>query len=177
LLFAPLFTAYALYRYLYPEMFVAASRHLDVTLGTVNTLVLITSSLTVAMAVHFARVGKNKMVIVMIALSLLAGFAFLGIKGVEYAHKFHEGALPGKYYALKDLPDPSANMFFTIYFLATGVHAFHVVIGMGVLVWVAIRAAQNRISPEYYVPAELGGMYWHLVDLVWIFLYPLLYLI
>lgn len=177
LLFAPLFTAYTLYRFLYPAAFQAASHHLDITMGTVNTLILITSSLTVAMAVHFAKVGKNKMVVAMIAISLLAGFAFLGIKSVEYAHKFHEGALPGKYYALEAIKDPGASMFFAIYFLATGVHALHVIIGMSVLVWIGFRAWRNTISPEYYVPVELGGMYWHLVDLVWIFLYPLLYLI
>ncbi len=177
LLFGPLFTAYALYRFLYPAAFQAASHHLDIAYGTINTLILITSSLTVAMAVHFAKVGKNKRVVAMIVLSLLAGFAFLGIKSVEYAHKFHEGALPGKYYALEAVKEPGASLFFAIYFLATGVHALHVIIGMSVLVWIGWRAARNTISPEYYVPVELGGMYWHLVDLIWIFLYPLLYLI
>lgn len=177
LLFGPLFTAYALYRYLYPEAFQLASRHLDITFGTVNTLILITSSLTVAMAVHFAKVGKNKLVVAMIAISLALALGFLGIKSVEYAHKFHEHALPGKYYGLKEITAPGANLFFAIYFLATGIHAIHVVIGMSVLAWIGWRAAKNTISPEYYVPVELGGMYWHLVDLVWIFLYPLLYLI
>jgi cytochrome c oxidase subunit 3 len=177
LLFAGLFLAYTLYRYLYPETFQAASRHLDVVLGTTNTVVLISSSLTVALALHAARLGKSRQAAVLLFVSLLAGFIFLGIKGVEYSHKFHEGALPGRYYSFHEVQGPGASMFFTIYFFLTGLHAFHVVIGMGVLLWVAIRAWRNEFTPAYHVPVELGGLYWHLVDLVWIFLYPLLYLI
>jgi cytochrome c oxidase subunit III len=177
LLFAGLFLAYALYRFLFPETFAAASRHLDLTLGTVNTVVLITSSFTVAMSIHYVRVNKQKLAALMLALSILAGFIFLGVKAVEYAHKFHEGALPGKYYAYAALPTDGGPIFFTVYFLATGLHALHVVIGMSVLGWALFHTMRGRFSSEYYHPVELSGLYWHLVDLVWIFLYPLLYLI
>jgi cytochrome c oxidase subunit 3 len=177
LLFAGLFLAYSLYRFLYPETFQAASKHLDVVLGTTNTVVLITSSLTVALALHAARLGKSRQAALLIFVSVLAGIAFLVIKGFEYSHKFHEGALPGKYYSMASLQAPGASMFFTVYFLLTGLHALHVVIGMAVLIWVGVRAWRNEFTSLYHVPVELGGLYWHLVDLVWIFLYPLLYLI
>ena len=177
LLFAGLFTAYAVYRSLYPETFREASRHLDVALGTLNTVILLTSSLTVAMSVFYAREGKNKKVLLMIVLSILCGLAFLGIKGLEYAHKFEEGALPGKFYHYAEVKGPAASMFYSLYFLTTGLHGLHVVIGLSVLAWVGVRAWKNEFTPTHHIAVELGGMYWHLVDLVWIFLYPLLYLI
>ncbi|ADO74538.1 cytochrome c oxidase subunit 3 family protein [Stigmatella aurantiaca] len=178
LLFAGLFACYACYRFLYPEAFAEASRHLDLTLGTVNTVVLITSSLTAALAVHYAKEGKNNMVALMVALTLLMALGFLVIKGFEYSHKFHEGTLPGKHYSYQGLQLPGAPMYFTIYFLSTGLHAFHVTIGMGVLAWMGIRAiTQKNFGPNNYTGVELASMYWHLVDLVWIFLFPMLYLV
>src|SRR5262249_24122159 len=114
-------------------------------------------------------------------------FGFLVIKFFEYRHKFHIGALPGSHYFLtaesSGLPAnkvphmPGGILYFTIYFLATGLHAFHVMVGMGVLTWLLIRALKNEFATNYYVPVELGGIYWHLVDLIWIFLFPFLYLI
>ncbi len=177
LLFAGLFTGYTVYRYLYPETFHRASRFLDVYLGTANTIVLITSSFTVAMAVYFAKSGRNRLVALMLLLSFAMGAAFLSVKGFEYAHKFQEGALPGKFYSMKELTLPGAPMFFTVYFLTTGLHAFHVIVGMSILMWVAIRALRDEFTPKHYTAVELGGLYWHLVDLIWIFLYPLLYLV
>lgn len=177
LLFAGLFLAYAVYRYMYPQTFALASRHLDLTMGTINTVVLITSSLTVALSIHFVRVGKNRAALSMLVITLLCAVGFLVIKYFEYAHKFHEGTLPGKYYTYEGLQTEGAPMFFAVYFLATALHALHVIIGMSVLAWVTYWVAKGRFSPAYYTPVELGGLYWHLVDLVWIFLYPLLYLI
>jgi cytochrome c oxidase subunit 3 len=177
LLFAGLFLAYSVYRYIYPQTFALASRHLDLTLGTVNTLVLITSSLTVALAIHFVRVGLNRTALLMLGATILFALAFLVIKYFEYSHKFHEGTLPGRFYTYEGLRTEGAPMFFSVYFLATGLHGFHVVVGMCVLLWVAFHVARGRFSPRYYTPVELGGLYWHLVDLIWIFLYPLLYLI
>jgi cytochrome c oxidase subunit III len=177
LLFAGLFIAYSVYRYIYPQTFALASRHLDLSMGTINTVVLISSSLTVALAIHFVRVGKNKVAVGMLLFTIACALAFLVVKYFEYAHKFHEGTLPGKFYTFQGLQTDGAPTFFAVYFLATGLHAFHVIVGMCVLTWVLKGVIQGRYSPRYYTPVELGGLYWHLVDLIWIFLYPLLYLI
>lgn len=179
LLFAGLFVCYANYRFVFPDGFAAASRHLNLTLGTVNTLVLITSSFTAAMAVHYAKEAKNRMVVVMFILTILMALGFLVIKYFEYSHKIHAGQLPGPYFTD---PEPSLQvagvpMYFTIYFLSTGLHGFHVIIGMIVLAWVGFKANRNEFSARNYTAVELGSMYWHLVDLVWIFLFPMLYLI
>lgn len=178
LLFAGLFLGYSVYRHFYHDTFHLASRTLDITLGTLNTLVLITSSLTVALAYYAAKNGKNKLCSWMLIVTIVFALAFLVIKAFEYEHKFHVGALPGKWYHFEELGDrPGANLYFTIYFLTTGLHALHVIIGMSVLIWVLLRVWKGHFSPSYYVPVELGALYWHLVDLVWIFLFPLLYLI
>jgi cytochrome c oxidase subunit 3 len=177
LLFAGLFTGYAVYRFQFPEAFAECSRHLELTLGTVNTLVLITSSLTVALAIHYARTDRRRAAAICLVITLLFALTFLGIKAVEYAAHFHERSLPGKYYAYEAVKIPGAAMFFSVYFLMTGLHGLHVIAGMSVLSWILRRTLQGRYSSKYYTGLELGGLYWHLVDLVWIFLYPLLYLI
>ncbi len=179
LLFAGLFVIYANYRFMFPDAFAAASRHLDLTMGTINTLVLITSSYTAAMAVHYAKHAENKKVVVMFVLTIAMALGFLVIKYFEYAHKFHEGTLAGPYFTSTDptLQLPGVPMYFSIYFLSTGLHAFHVIVGMIVLGWVAAKAMRNQFSGRDYTAVELGSMYWHLVDLVWIFLFPMLYLI
>jgi cytochrome c oxidase subunit 3 len=177
LLFAGLFTGYAVYRFEFPLAFAEASRHLNLTAGTVNTVVLITSSFTVALAIHFARTDRRQAAAVCLVLTILMALAFLGIKAIEYTEHFHERALPGKFYAFKEVTIPGAAMFYSLYFLMTGLHGLHVVIGMSVLMWILWRTLQGRYSSRYYTGLELGGLYWHLVDLIWIFLYPLLYLI
>jgi cytochrome c oxidase subunit 3 len=177
LLFAGLFTGYAIYRYQFPLAFTECSRHLDVKLGTLNTIVLITSSFTVALGIHFARTDKQRAAAVCVTLTILFALGFLGIKAIEYTAHFHEHALPGKYYAFEEVKIPGAAMFYTMYFLMTGLHGIHVVAGMSVLIWLLWRTLQGRYSSKYYTGLEMGGLYWHLVDLVWIFLYPLLYLI
>jgi len=177
LLFAGLFTGYSVYRFQFPEAFAECSRHLELTLGTVNTVVLITSSLTVALAIHFARTDSPRAAAFCLVLTLLLALGFLGIKAVEYSEHFRERSLPGKYYAFEAVKTPGAAMFFTLYFIMTGIHGLHVIAGMLVLSWILRRTLQGRYSSRYYTGLELGGLYWHLVDLVWIFLYPLLYLI
>ncbi len=177
LLFTALFTGYALYRYLFSETFHQASKYIETSIGLTNTLVLITSSLTVALGLHAARQGQGRRTAVFLAVTLVFGAAFMVLKGFEYYHHFATGQLPGRYYAFADLAAPGAAMFFTVYFLMTGLHGLHVLVGMGVLGWLAGRAWRGDFSPGYHTPVELGGLYWHLVDLIWIFLFPLLYLI
>jgi cytochrome c oxidase subunit 3 len=178
LLFAGLFLGYAVYRHFYHDTFKVASHHLNLVMGTVNTVVLITSSFTVAMAYYSVKKGNNKAAIGLLVFTILCALTFLCIKAFEYNHKFEEGALPGKWFHFEEMKGmPGANMFFTVYFLATGLHAFHVIVGMAILIWVTARLVRGDFDREYYIPVELGGLYWHLVDLVWIFLFPLLYLI
>lgn len=184
LFFGGLFLLYAVYRGQQPAMFAAASRHLDITLGTVNTAVLLTSSLTVALAVHAAQQGRAKRVAALLGVTIALAGAFLVIKGFEYAHKVHDGLVPG---ALFDPPaeapfGPEAELFFTLYFVMTGLHAVHVIVGMALLgvatavVWRRDRRG-DRVAPRRANLVEMAGLYWHFVDLVWIYLFPLLYLI
>jgi cytochrome c oxidase subunit 3 len=175
--FAGMFTVYVAYRSLYPEAFAHASHHLDVLLGTINTTVLITSSLTMALAVHSAQLGRRRPLLVFLLLTMALGSTFLVIKGFEYAHKFHEGLVPGPWFSYHG-PDAGAQqLFLSIYFALTGVHAAHMVIGLGVLSVIVWQARRGRYGSSYYTPVELSGLYWHFVDIVWIFLFPLLYLI
>jgi cytochrome c oxidase subunit III len=177
LLFGGLFAAYSVYRFLYADTFALASRHLSVVAGTVNTVVLITSSLTVALAFHYAHHGRGKAAALSLLITLGFAVAFLCIKAWEWTHDFHEGLLPGRYFSSQELQAVGAPMFFTIYFLLTGLHGLHVVVGMCVLTYVMVQAWRGVYDTGYTTTVELGGMYWHLVDLIWIFLYPLLYLI
>lgn len=177
ILFSGLFISYGYYHSVFSHTFELASRHLDVVIGTVNTLVLITSSLTVAMSIHFAQHARRRATVASLLVSIAFAAVFLVLKGVEYGHKFHEGALPGHAYHFDELRAPGASLFYTLYFLLTGLHAIHVVIGMAVLGWLAWKAGRGDFDGAWNTPLELGGMYWHLVDIIWIFLYPLLYLI
>ena len=175
--FAGMFTAYVVYRSLYPHAFAHASHHLNVVLGCINTVVLITSSLTMALSVHAAQVGRRGMLVVCLLLTMALGATFLGVKGYEYWHKWHEHLVPGPHFAFHG-PDPTnAQLFFSLYFAMTGLHALHMIIGVGLLGVLTVRGAQGMFNRFYYTPVELSGLYWHFVDLVWIFLFPLLYLL
>lgn len=245
LLFGGLFCAYSVYRANHPEVFMYAHQYLDKVLGGVNTLVLISSSLTMAWAVRCAQCGKRTGLIVNLVLTLLFASCFLSIKYVEYRHKWKEGLLwgqrfdpksapgehrfdgearlgqapvtrvaataaasqpspgglqidkskiapaaegpsglavqpwtvrPAEHHAVKDRPS-NVQIFFGVYFTMTGLHALHVLAGMAVIVWLLIRSIKGRFHAEYFTPVDLGGLYWHLVDLIWIYLFPLLYLI
>jgi cytochrome c oxidase subunit III len=177
LLFAGLFLGYTVYRYFYHPAFHAASRELSLLLGGTNTVVLITSSFFVALGYHAIKENKRRECVMWLAITILCAAIFLVIKYFEYAHKFHEGQLPGRYYTFEGIKSPGANIFYAVYFLATGLHAFHVIVGASILAWLMRRVQKGKYSSEHYVPVELGALYWHLVDLVWIFLFPLLYLI
>lgn len=181
LFFGGLFAAYLVYRTWYPDEFGVASEELDIFWGTFNTAVLIGSSLTMALAVHAAQLGSRKATFVFIVLTMILGATFLGVKAVEYAHKFEEHFVPGAGFNLEHfatLKHPqAAEIFFSLYFVMTGLHALHMVIGLGVMAVLAWLAWRGHFSPEYHSPVEIGGLYWHFVDIVWIFLFPLLYLI
>jgi cytochrome c oxidase subunit 3 len=175
--FGGLFLAYLVYRNLFHEGFAEASHHLSITLGAVNTAVLICSSLTMAMAVRGAQIGNRKALISFLILTMLLGCVFLGIKVVEYHDKFVHHLVPGAAFRFEGQQARHAELFYSLYFAMTGLHALHMVIGVGVLSGLLFFAARGRYSPEYYSPVELSGLYWHFVDIIWIFLFPLLYLI
>ena len=177
LFFGGLFATYAVYRSWYPDAFAVASHELDVTLGAINTVVLITSSLTMALAVHAAQLGQRKLLMVFLVLTMILGAAFLGIKCIEYYHKFVEHHVPGPSFEFEPLHARHAQIFFSLYFVMTGLHAAHMVIGIGIMLVMLWLAWRGTITSEYYSPIEISGLYWHFVDIVWIFLFPLLSLI
>lgn len=255
LFFAGLFCAYTVYRSMHPEVFVYAHYFLDTKLGAVNTCVLLISSLTAAWAVRNAQLAEKKMLMINIVVTIACAFTFMGVKYVEYSHKYHDGLLPGKNFQPKEqiweletfrhkhpeaaeyaeklakldekkheapaagaaaaTPeghseeklerpteeelepliaaglvgprslDPSAHIsrprmahvFFGIYFFMTGLHGFHVLIGIGIWVWMLLKASKGHFGPTYFGPIDFTALYWHLVDLIWIYLFPLLYLI
>jgi cytochrome c oxidase subunit 3 len=175
--FGGLFLAYLVYRTAHLQAFEIGSEHMEFWIGTINTVVLLCSSLLVALSVHAVQVGKAKLCAILLLIAALCGVAFLGLKGIEYYKHFVEGSVPGAYWHL-DVPDANdVQMFFYIYFVMTGLHALHVTIGIGLLATIAWFAWQGRYTPEYHNPVHVSGLYWHFVDIVWIFLYPLLYLI
>jgi cytochrome c oxidase subunit 3 len=176
LFFGGLFLVYTVYRFAYPTAFAQASHHLDVALGAINKVVLIGSSLTMALAVHGAQLGQRRTQTLFLILTIVLGSIFLGIKTVEYGHKFHEHLVPGPHFLFEG-DARHAQIFFSLYFVMTGLHALHMIIGiviLGVLTW---RASRGAYDSAYYSPVELTGLYWHFVDIIWIFLFPLLYLI
>lgn len=196
LLFSGLFLAYAAFRTTHAEMFKVVHQLLDWKLGALNTMVLIFSSLTMALAVRSAQLSKQGQTVGYLALTLLCGAAFLVVKYFEYSHKFHLGTLPGggeqglwkpDYAALavehgavfveKLKAVDSPHLFIGIYFLMTGLHGVHVLIGMLAIAWVLLRSMRGDFGSKYYFPVENVGLYWHLVDLIWIYLFPLLYLV
>ncbi|MFT3769858.1 MAG: cytochrome c oxidase subunit 3 family protein [Minicystis sp.] len=177
LFFGGLFCAFAVFRSWYYDSFVEAHHHLDKVMGATNTVVLISSSFTMALGVRGAQQGKKSFTSVMLGLTLAFAATFLVIKYFEYSHKFHEGLLPGGLFHAEGFHSAHPGMFFAVYFMMTGIHGLHIVIGMGLILWILIRNNRGEFSGKYYAPVEGVGLYWHLVDLVWIYLFPLLYLI
>jgi cytochrome c oxidase subunit III len=185
-------TAYGVARYRAFDAFLYGSERLNLTLGTINTAVLLTSSLTMALAVYAAQTGRRTL-LTWLALTLLLGGAFLGIKAVEWYQDYTEGLVPSirwdpalwqEGHESSASPGGAASvnpheveMFFVAYFCLTGLHALHMLIGAGILIFLMVQAARHRYSPRYFTPVEVAGLYWHFVDIVWIFLFPLLYLI
>jgi cytochrome c oxidase subunit III len=185
--FGGLFCAYLVYRQWYFGDFAAASKSINMRLGATNTAVLICSSLTVVLAVWAAQTARRSLLIGSLAITMLLGLTFLGIKGIEYRDKFVEHHVPGASFSFENEPIPGhpgqyanarhAQMFFSLYFVMTGLHALHMIIGLGIFLWLLIMAWKGRFTPEWHTPVEIGGLYWHFVDIVWIYLFPLLYLI
>jgi cytochrome c oxidase subunit 3 len=177
--FGGAFTAYIIYRNTpgVSEAFVAASNTLNVKLGLINTIVLICSSLTMALAVYYAQTGVRKTQVIFLVLTILLGTVFLVIKAFEYADKFEHHHIPGKTFEFAAPHQYHAQIFFTMYFALTGLHALHMIIGIVILLVITRMAWKGRFSPEWHAPVELFGLYWHFVDIVWIFLFPLLYLL
>ncbi|HVW03537.1 MAG TPA: cytochrome c oxidase subunit 3 family protein [Vicinamibacterales bacterium] len=175
--FGGMFMAYIVYRITYPEAWVLGSHHLNVGLGALNTGVLICSSLTMALAVRSAQVSSRKGQIVNLILTIVFGATFLVVKFFEYKEKFEHHLVPGPHFDMT-LPDAGQQqLFFSLYFMLTGVHAAHMIVGIGLMLVILTMAIRGRFSSEYYTPVEISGLYWHFVDIVWIFLFPLLYLL
>jgi len=182
LFFGGLFATYTVYRVLYPGVFAAASHHLDVGLGAFNTAVLICSSLTMALAVHAAALGRRKQIVAWLLLTVLLGGVFLGVKVVEYREKWDHHLVPGARFSAHELhlqgdAANQAQIYYSLYFAMTGLHALHMIIGIPIILGLALFAWKGRYGPEWSTPVELTGLYWHFVDIVWIFLFPFLYLI
>ncbi len=174
LFFGGLITGYVMMRASYPWAFAEASRHLEVVAGTLMTLILLGSSLTVALGVHFAQTGQRVKLMIMLALTLILGVAFLYLKGSEYYHKYEDHLIPGAGFSWQGPERRPAELFIFDYFAMTGLHAVHMLIGIGIFSTLLIMAWCGRIK-NYTV--EIAGLYWHFVDIVWIFLFPLLYLV
>lgn len=216
MLFGGIFMAYIVYRWAFPEIWAAAATHLNTPLATLNTVVLLVSSLTVALAVHAAENGKTRKLVALLVVTMVLGVTFIGIKAFEYAEKFshcagysdpiswltgaehahesHECLVPGRAFLYPEehatghaegAPIPPTTpgaatpyqLFYFLYFCATGLHAIHMFIGLGVVGTLTVMAARGKFGPEYYTPIEIGGLYWHLIDIVWVFLFPLFYLV
>lgn len=179
LFFSPLFVCYLLFKFQYFASFHAAAHHLDWVLGAVNTVILLISSFTMARAVSAAQRGNRDALSENLFWTILCAFGFLIVKYLEYSHKIHDGLLPGQFFSNAELlaQAPQAPLFFTLYFAMTGLHGLHVGIGIGVLIWLYVRSRKGHFGTNYYTPVEMTGLYWHLVDLVWIYLFPLLYLV
>jgi cytochrome c oxidase subunit 3 len=182
--FGGLFVTYVVFRTQYPSAFHEGAMQLDSVLGGVNTIVLICSSLTMAMGVHAASKGNRGGVAFWIILTMLFGSIFLGVKVVEYKEKWDHGFIPGIAdhgllinHETHQARPVGFGIYFALYFAMTGLHAIHMVIGMPILATLVINGLRGKYGPEYYTPVEMTGLYWHFVDIVWIFLFPLLYLI
>jgi cytochrome c oxidase subunit 3 len=177
MLFGGFFTAFGYFRALYPQGFVSASQLADFWLGAGNTAVLLISSLAMALAVHAAKTGRRRGVTIYLSLTILLGSAFLALKGVEYAHHIHDHLWPAAGFAYPDPPfQQAAQLFFYLYFAMTGLHALHMIGGIALMAVLIYFNQRKTFSAEYHTPVELAGLYWHFVDIVWIFLFPLFYL-
>jgi len=176
--FGGMFAAYTVYRRAYSDAFAVASASLNVAIGAINTAVLLVSSFTMVMAVRAAQLGQRRTLILFLVATLIFGGVFLGVKAYEWNEKFEQHHVPGPSFHLDGVPQQGhAQLFFSLYFAMTGLHALHMVIGVGLLSWLVWMAYKGRFTAEYNTPVDIAGLYWHFVDIIWIFLFPLLYLI
>lgn len=189
LMFGGLFVGYVIFHHIYPEVFRVGSKFTDWRMGAANTVVLLTSSLTMALGIYYNQLKQKNKAFWMLAITVVCGCIFMLIKYLEYSHKFHLGIAPGAWSHLnehgiaelhaKGVEEIPSNLalYFSFYFMMTGLHGIHVLIGMGLIIWVMVRTARGEFDASYYTPVEGVGLFWHLVDLVWIYLFPLLYLV
>lgn len=177
LFFGGLFTGFTVYRLRYPEGFIEGAHHMKFWIGAFNTGVLLCSSLTVALSVYSAHHGHRKALVGFLLATIALGLTFLGIKGVEYVLEYHEGLVPGIHWTYVSPLAPEVKLFMGFYFIMTAIHATHMIIGLGVFSVITWKAWRGFYSPDYYNPVEISGLYWHFVDVVWIFLFPVLYLL
>lgn len=177
LMFGGLFVGYIIFHGLYPEMFAEGAKHLSWKLGATNTIVLLVSSYTMAVGIHYAQTNQRAKSLWALGITLLCGFIFMAIKYVEYTHKFELGLAPGKFFEFGAAESSNLALYFSFYFLMTGLHGSHVLVGMGLIAWVMLRTKRGEFNSEFYTPVEGVGLFWHLVDLIWIYLFPLLYLV
>ncbi len=179
--FGGMFCAYLVYRVLYYKAWVQGSQTMNIRLGALNTAVLLCSSLTMVLAVHAAKISRRRMQVVFLILTIVLGLVFLGVKAVEYHEHWVSHEVPGLNYAFgqgdANIDGRHAQLFFSLYFAMTGMHALHMVIGVGLMSYITWRAWQGAFTAGYHTPIEVSGLYWHFVDIVWIYLFPLLYLI
>lgn len=175
--FGALFAAFTIYRFLNPAAFAEASRHLDVLLGSINTAVLLGSSLSMALAVYAAQHDRRQMLTVCLLLTAVLGAFFLSIKAMEYTHDFEQHLVPGFGFSYEGADASRVQLFFVLYFVMTGLHAIHITIGIALMLVLAVLSWRGHYSSEHHAPVELSGLYWHFVDIVWVFLFPLLYLL
>ncbi len=175
--FGGMFGAYTVYRNEYHDAFVEGSHHLDIGLGTFNTAVLIGSSLTMAMAVRCAQQGRKEGTYRWIIGTMILGAIFLGVKVIEYTEKYHHHLIPGSSFHWEGAHAGPMKIFYSLYFCMTGMHALHMIIGIGLMFWLLPKVKRGTYTSEYFTPIENFGLYWHFVDIVWIFLFPLLYLV
>lgn len=177
LMFGGLFVGYLIFHGIYPEMFAEGASHLDWRLGALNTVVLLFSSYTMATGIHYAQTNQRKKSMMALGVTVLCGLIFMAVKYFEYTHKFHLGLEPGKFFSFEGAQHSNLALYFSFYFLMTGLHGSHVLVGLGLIIWVMIRTAKGEFDSEFYTPVEGVGLFWHLVDLIWIYLFPLLYLV
>lgn len=192
LMFGGLFVGYAIFHHIYPEIFKIGSAFTDWKLGALNTVVLLTSSLTMALGIYYTQTGNRSKAMMNLGITVVCGAIFMIIKYIEYNHKIHLGLMPGAWFsaapeviaeaARQKLPGlevipTNVPLYFSFYYMMTGIHGLHVLIGMGLIIWVMIRSSRGEFSPSHYTAVEGVGLFWHLVDLVWIYLFPLLYLV
>ena len=178
--FGGMFLAYSIYRSRFPHVFAVASTSLNVYVGAANTIVLLCSSLTMVLAVRAAALGSRRGIIIFLILTLILGGVFLGVKAYEWNEKFVEHHVPGPTFHFEELPPDqqgNAQIFFALYFAMTGLHALHMIRGVGILSTLMYQANKGKFSAEYMTPVDVSGLYWHFVDIIWIYLFPLLYLI
>ncbi|RYZ85636.1 MAG: cytochrome c oxidase subunit 3 family protein [Proteobacteria bacterium] len=179
LMFGGLFIGYSIFHNIYPEMFAEGAQQLDWRMGFINTLVLIFSSLTMALGIYYLQKDQPKKAVTSLAITILCGAIFMFIKYLEYSHKFEHGFLPGRMLDLAKTHAQHANlgMYFGFYYCMTGLHGIHVLLGMGLITWVMMRTMRGDFNSRYYTAVEGVGLFWHVIDLIWIFLFPLLYLV